>query len=161
MGSSQIKWRLDITTFRSVHFCKVHTKLQRQQRQVQSPLPIPSPFSLFIPPLVLRPCNFCSHKHNNFQCALNCSGKRVAAGYQLERGRCCWQALSLVYWSQTGSASHTHTNLYTHAEALRGVWGQAEEGGGGVCVLHTFGNMCVQLREYLKQKMRPWPAATK
>lgn len=129
MGSSQIKWRLDITTFRSVHFCKVHTKLQRQQRQVQSPLPIPSSFSLFIPPLVLRPCNFCSHKHNNFQCALNCSGKRVAAGYQLERGRCCWQALSLVYWSQTGSASHTHTNLYTHAEALRGVWGQAEEGG--------------------------------
>lgn len=36
--------------------------------------------------LALRPCNFCSHKHNNFQCALNCSGKRVAAGYQMEGG---------------------------------------------------------------------------
>lgn len=137
MGSSQIKWRLDITTFRSVHFCKVHTKLQRQQRQVQSPLPIPSPFSLFIPPLVLRPCNFCSHKHNNFQCALNCSGKRVAAEYQLERGRCCWQALSLVYWSQTGSASHTHTNTYTHAEG----WEQAE--GRGMCVYYTHLATCV------------------
>lgn len=70
-GNSQIKWRLDITTFRSVHFCKVHTKLQRQQSAASAVLPL-------LNPLTLRPWNFCSHKHNNFQCALNCSGKRVA-----------------------------------------------------------------------------------
>lgn len=139
MGSSQIKWRLDITTFRSVHFCKVHTKLQRQQRQVQSPLPPVQPPSRYAHATSAPTSITISNVRSTVVANGLLQGTRWQGAWTVV-GRCCWQALSLVYWSQTGSASHTHT----HTHARRSVEGCVGVGRGkGVCVYYTHLATCV------------------
>lgn len=54
---SQIKWRLDITAFRSLHFCKVHKTTEQGRGACSS-----------------SSSSFCSREQNNFQCSLNCGG---------------------------------------------------------------------------------------